>query len=66
MSIAEARSFGLFIFTTKQYDKEIPTNYVASLKLETGEHGEAHFKFPQLPLAHFSSPGKRANRTVTY
>lgn len=39
----------------KKFDKEIPTNYVASLELETDENGEAHFKFPQPPLAHFSA-----------
>ena len=39
----------------KKYDKEIPTNYVAPLKLETDENGEAHFKFSQPPPAHFST-----------
>jgi hypothetical protein len=39
----------------KKYDREIPTNYVASLKLETDENGEAHFRFPQPPPAHFSA-----------
>jgi len=39
----------------KKYDQEIPTNYVASLSLETDEKGEAHFKFPQPPPTHFSA-----------
>jgi hypothetical protein len=37
----------------KKYDKEIPANYDASLKLETDKNGEAHFKFPQPPPVHF-------------
>jgi hypothetical protein len=38
----------------KKYDREIPANYDPSLKLETGKNGEANFKFPQPPPAHFS------------
>ena len=37
----------------KKYDKAIPTNYQASLNLETDENGEARFKFPQPPPVHF-------------
>jgi hypothetical protein len=37
----------------KKYDKEIPANYGASLKLETDKNGEADFKFPQPPPVHF-------------
>ncbi len=39
----------------KKYDKEIPANYDALLKLETDENGEARFRFPQPPPVHFSS-----------
>lgn len=39
----------------KEFDKEIPANYNASLKLETDKNGEAHFRFPQPPPAHFSA-----------
>lgn len=43
-----------FLYDNK-YDKEIPANYDAFLKLETDENGEAHFKFPQPPPLHFSA-----------
>jgi len=39
----------------KKYDKEIPANYDALLRLETDENGEARFKFPQPPSVHFSA-----------
>lgn len=42
-------------FYDKKYDKEIPTNYQASLNLETDENGEARFKFPQPPPVHFAA-----------
>lgn len=40
----------------KKFDKEIPTNYVASLDLETDENGEAHFKFPATSATHTFRP----------
>jgi hypothetical protein len=39
----------------KKHDEAIPTNPVASLKLETDGNGEVHFKFPQPRPAHFST-----------
>lgn len=39
----------------KKYDKEIPARYDASLQLETDVNGEAHFKLPEPPPAHFSA-----------
>ena len=46
----------------KKYDKEIPTNYVGSLKLETDGNGEAHFKFPQ-PLPAYCSTQVRVDES---
>jgi len=39
----------------KKYDKEIPAKYDAVLNLETDMNGEAHFKLPEPPPAHFSA-----------
>jgi hypothetical protein len=38
----------------KTYDKLIPAKYNAILNLETDSNGEAHFKFPEPPPAHFA------------
>jgi hypothetical protein len=39
----------------KNYDKEIPANYNASLRLETDGNGQAYFKIPQPPPMHFAA-----------
>ena len=42
----------------KKYDKEIPAKYDAVLNLETDVNGEAHFKLPEPPPAHFSAQAR--------
>jgi hypothetical protein len=39
----------------KRYDKSIPAKYDAVLNLETDVNGEAHFRLPVPPPAHFSA-----------
>jgi hypothetical protein len=39
----------------KKYDNEIPAKFDPVISLETDANGEARFKFPQPPPAHFSA-----------
>lgn len=39
----------------KNYDKSIPPNHAAALNLVTDLNGQAHFRLPELPPAHFSA-----------
>jgi hypothetical protein len=41
-----------------RYDKEIPAKYDAVLNLETDANGEAHFRLPEPPPAHFSAQAR--------
>lgn len=42
----------------KKYDREIPAKYDAVLNLETDVNGEAHFKLPEPPPAHFAAQAR--------
>lgn len=51
----QKQSVSVSFLYDKKYDKSIPEKYDRSLKLETDVNGEAHFRFPEPPPAHFST-----------